>query len=42
MKSLRIYALLAAMVMLLTACGAKAEQLQEETAPPAIQQEALP
>ncbi len=41
MKSLRIYALLAAMVMLLTACGAKAEQPQEESAPPAIQQEAL-
>ena len=42
MKSLRIYALLAAMVMLLTACGAKAEQPQEESAPPAIQQEVLP
>lgn len=41
MKSLRIYALLAAMVMLLTACGAKAEQPQEESTPPAIQQEAL-
>lgn len=42
MKSLRIYALLAAMVMLLTACGAKAEQPQEESTPPAIQQEVLP
>lgn len=29
------------MVMLLTACGAKAEQPQEESTPPAIQQEAL-
>jgi hypothetical protein len=37
MKSLRIYALLAAMVMLLTACGAKAEQPQEESTLPAIQ-----
>lgn len=42
MKSLRIYALLAAMVMLLTACGAKAEQPQEESTPPAIQQAVLP
>ena len=41
MKSLRIYALLAAMVMLLTACGSKAEQPAEESTPPAIQQEAL-
>lgn len=42
MKCLRIYALLAAMVMLLTACGAKADQPQEESTPPAIQQEVLP